>query len=65
MLSFAVKNEHGNDDEWMFNSLTRFKSVYSKYRDTLPDDDASVSWCNFDGEDMYFGTFRELCDEFL
>lgn len=65
MLNFAVKNEHGKHDEWMFNSLTRFKSVYSKYRDILPDDNAPVLWCILDGEDMYFDTFKELCDEFL
>lgn len=66
ILNFATPGVDETDQpaEWTFNSLKTFKKVVKKYRNTLPEDDTPVIWCEFDGIGMDFDTFEEILNEF-
>lgn len=66
ILNFAVPGVDETDQpaEWTFSNLKTFKKVVKKYRNTLPENDAPVVWCEFDGVSMDFDTFEEILNEF-
>ena len=66
ILNFAVPGVDETDQpaEWTFSNLKTFKKVVKKYRNTLPENDAPVIWCNFDGVSMDFDTFEDILNEF-
>lgn len=64
-LGFAVPGVNGEEQEWAFNSVKGFCDIVKRHREVLPDDDVPVLWCNYDGFDMEFDTFKELIDEFM
>lgn len=64
ILNFSVEGLRGREQEWTFDSLSDFKTVVKKYRNTLPKDYTRVIWCKFDGTSMEFDTFSDILDEF-
>ena len=63
-LNFSVEGVRGKEQEWSFDSLSDFKTVVKKYRNSLPEDYVRVIWCEFDGVSMEFDTFEDILNEF-